>query len=832
MPHGDCEGPASPTGTVEGWADNSSWADLTVDYRRDTTRPHGGAACQRVRCSRLAYGAVQIIPTVGVPLVKGRLYRVSAWLRGDVGRVAVQLRLAPAPYTIYIERSVLVGPDWRRAEYLWSASADDPNARLMLRFDQEGTLWMDDVAVDEMSPEEMARSAPPPAAGNLLHNGDGDLGAAHWLLNHPCDAWTEAALTTEPGDRGPCLKLAVPEGLSVGLSSDAVSISPGRPVHIGCRLRADKPVAVTLSSRRATVRAQVTGEWQAFQADGTESLGPEPYDHLSLWLQGPATLWLDDAQLRQDGRSSGERPRAVLIADRHPFSLYHDGETPRLHLLTSAPRGGMTVSWGLADFWGKAVRSGSVKLEAGRSDRVVDVGRLPRGWYLARTRWQDQGREWRGETLFCILPPPERKGDVAGSPFGAHFAVDPTSLRLARAVGCRWLRLHPPNHTKWRVVEPRQGEWAWRDEPLRIAREAGLELVGSLDRIPRWASTAPEGTPDYFYTGWSAWLPRDWAEWETYVAATVRRYKPDIHVWEVWNEPNLDDWLIPRPGGTRAAAYLEPLQHTTPVVRREDPTATVIGGVIAGPITERSPARPFTDELLASGGLDMMDMLSFHEYIARSVDEGGEPLPVWLGRLRGQMRALGKELPILNSEGGYANPGTALADRPCPTGFVSPPLMARWLVRQHVAQLACGVRQFFFYNFFIDGSPVVREWEGFVEGDGQPLDAPLPLAARAADRGVDKDRHVAHGPHPGRPRGVGSDGQGRVGAAGWAVEDRRRAGVSSRPQVASAPPPAQRGEAGRGGLQPATPHRPAPTPALPRCAGEGAEALPQSANCT
>jgi hypothetical protein len=46
--------------------------------------------------------------------------------------------------------------------------------------------------------------------------------------------------------------------------------------------------------------------------------------------------------------------------------------------------------------------------------------------------------------------------------------------------------------------------------------------------------------------------------------------------------------------------------------------------------------------------------------------------------------------------------------------------MARWLVRQHVSQLSLGVSQFFFYNFFVDGSPVIREWEGFVEGDGQP----------------------------------------------------------------------------------------------------------------
>ena len=71
------------------------------------------------------------------------------------------------------------------------------------------------------------------------------------------------------------------------------------------------------------------------------------------------------------------------------------------------------------------------------------------------------------------------------------------------------------------------------------------------------------------------------------------------------------------------------------------------------------------------------------------------------------MRRAGRELPIVNSEGGYANPGTSLTYRPCPANTIDADKMARWLVRQYVSQWAAGVRQFFFYNFFIDGSPYV-----------------------------------------------------------------------------------------------------------------------------
>jgi hypothetical protein len=247
-----------------------------------------------------------------------------------------------------------------------------------------------------------------------------------------------------------------------------------------------------------------------------------------------------------------------------------------------------------------------------------------------------------------------------------------------------------------------------------------LALVGSFELCPRWASTAPADAPDAYYTGFAAWAPRDWTEWEEYVAQTVRHHKTDIHIWEVWNEPNLVDWWVPREGQSRPEGYVELLRHTTPAVRREDPSATVIGGVVAGALKERSSAWEFTRDVIASGGLDLMDVFSFHDYIGSPVDEGDEPIDVWLPRVRQAMQAAGREVPIIDSEGGFANPGSAITYRPCDSDVVPTDRMARLLVRQYVSQLALGVDRFFFYNLFVDGSPEVRQWEGFVEGDGQP----------------------------------------------------------------------------------------------------------------
>ncbi|MEW6357628.1 MAG: carbohydrate binding domain-containing protein [Planctomycetota bacterium] len=720
LPNGDFEGRFSEKGIADGWADNSSWADLDVTYAREAENPRSGTACQKIACTRLGSGAVQMIPMQGIPLKKGKIYRIRAWLRGDPIPVAVQLRLAGAPYTVYVEKHAVPGKEWQEGGYFWTSNVDDPKARLMLRFSDVGAIRVDDISVQELTLDEALKAAPPPAQGNLLHNGDFDLGSANWLLHHPCDNWREADPAVEQGEHGPCLKVVVPEGISAAICSDAVDVSPGHPIVISCRMRADRPATVRFHSNHCGREVQVVQEWRAFEAKGRAGFGPRPYDFVRFSIRGPATVWLDDVQLRQDGKTEGERPRAAIVSDRHPMSLYHDGETPTLRLMRSSAAP-IAVEWKVENFWGRVVRSGASETIAGRNEARIPCAGLPRGWYHASVAWKAGNRECRNESAFAILPPPGRTGDVQTSPFGAHFALDPTSLKLARAVGVRWLRLHPPNHTKWRVVEPKKGEWAWRDEPIRIAREAGLELCGSLDRCPTWASSAPPGTPERgFYTGTGAWLPRDWAEWEDYVARTVRRYKKDIHIWEIWNEPNLTEWLIPREGQTRAQAYVELLQHTTPIVRREDPAATVIGACVAGAMREKSPARQFAFDIIDLGALRLMDVFSFHEYIGRSVDEGDEPIAVWIGRLRDKMRAAGRDLPIINSEGGYANPGSAITYRPGSQDVVPPDKMARWLVRQYVAQTALGVGRFYFYNFFIDGSPVVQGWEGFLEGDGQP----------------------------------------------------------------------------------------------------------------
>jgi len=97
---------------AKGWGDNSSWADVNVEYGVETANPHRGASAQRINLKRIGSGAVQF--TQGASFKKGRAYAWSLWMRGRPGTaVSLMLRKQGAPYTTYASSDVVLSPEWR-----------------------------------------------------------------------------------------------------------------------------------------------------------------------------------------------------------------------------------------------------------------------------------------------------------------------------------------------------------------------------------------------------------------------------------------------------------------------------------------------------------------------------------------------------------------------------------------------------------------------------------------------------------------------------------------------------------------------------------------------
>jgi len=98
------------------------------------------------------------------------------------------------------------------------------------------------------------------------------------------------------------------------------------------------------------------------------------------------------------------------------------------------------------------------------------------------------------------------------------------------------------------------------------------------------------------------------AEWKDFVRTEVRTNKNTIYFWEIWNEPTLEElFRYGTPG-----EYVELLKITSKIIKEENPDAKVIVTLDAAV----NGTKDFSESVLAMGGGNYFDILSFHPYAA------------------------------------------------------------------------------------------------------------------------------------------------------------------------------------------------------------------------
>lgn len=160
------------------------------------------------------------------------------------------------------------------------------------------------------------------------------------------------------------------------------------------------------------------------------------------------------------------------------------------------------------------------------------------------------GNNWR---LVSVIG-----GSVASmEPFGLGTHQNEASKYAMWAeAGVQWLRMDIP----WSELEPTQGTFNWGgwDNAINTAESLGLRVLFVLGYTPAWAR--PPSTNEKH-----AHLAAYEGAWETYVSQVVNRYG-DRAVWEVWNEPDLPQFLINN-DGTATWANLN-FPNESPTTRR------------------------------------------------------------------------------------------------------------------------------------------------------------------------------------------------------------------------------------------------------------------------
>jgi arabinogalactan endo-1,4-beta-galactosidase len=174
----------------------------------------------------------------------------------------------------------------------------------------------------------------------------------------------------------------------------------------------------------------------------------------------------------------------------------------------------------------------------------------------------------------------------------------------AVTLGVRWIRVD----FSWTTIQPqgpRSFEWAGTDRVVNAARARGLKVLPILTYTPAWARNA--GCVRF------SCPPRSTAEFTAFAKAAVRRYKDKgVRVWEIWNEPNLEQFW-PSPNARRYAALLKAASKG---IRSVAPRAMVLLGGLAA-LENRPPSigpRQFLAAVCKAGACGSMDAVSYHPY--------------------------------------------------------------------------------------------------------------------------------------------------------------------------------------------------------------------------
>jgi hypothetical protein len=192
-----------------------------------------------------------------------------------------------------------------------------------------------------------------------------------------------------------------------------------------------------------------------------------------------------------------------------------------------------------------------------------------------------------------------------------HTILWESDAQLARDLdgmartGASWLRLD----FDWPSIQsggPDAWNWAPTDRVVNAASARGISILATPTYTPTWAR--PAGT-----TGKHP--PTDPLDYVRFVQAAVRRYEPrGVQHWEIWNEPNLDDFWNPAPD---PVAYTKLFVLAADAIHALDADAIVMNGGLAPAsdiFGDAMAPRSFLTVMYANGAGAALDAVAMHPY--------------------------------------------------------------------------------------------------------------------------------------------------------------------------------------------------------------------------
>jgi hypothetical protein len=225
------------------------------------------------------------------------------------------------------------------------------------------------------------------------------------------------------------------------------------------------------------------------------------------------------------------------------------------------------------------------------------------------------------------------RGAAVGSPFvglvseEAFFSADRDAImrRQQQELGVGMLR----QTFYWSYIERRPGvfDFAREDAFMAAAARNGINVLPILFDPPDHHSARPSGDLRR-----GTYPPRSMASMERFAAEVARRYGPSGTFWaqnpglprrairsyQIWNEPNLPAYWLPRPN---ARSYVSMLRAVRRGIRGVDPRAEIVtAGMPQSRIRGAIGLERYLKQMYAAGARTTFDTLAVNPYAPKGRD--------------------------------------------------------------------------------------------------------------------------------------------------------------------------------------------------------------------
>lgn len=198
--------------------------------------------------------------------------------------------------------------------------------------------------------------------------------------------------------------------------------------------------------------------------------------------------------------------------------------------------------------------------------------------------------------------------------------------KLVRTTGFSLDREIIPYFT-WNVIEPQKEQFDWdlADLYTQATLNAGVKISAVIQPFAGWDqknTKINKEAMDFAYWDYKAGPPNDLVEYQNFLTKAVERYKNQVVVWEIGNEPE-------NPGGgyqNNPEGYFDLVKITSETIKKADPKAKVTNGG-AMPVVgmrESDSFKNYWTKFFTLGGGRYIDYFNVHYNIER--DQGGAKL--------------------------------------------------------------------------------------------------------------------------------------------------------------------------------------------------------------